>query len=57
MPSAESEHSDLNNTPALSNVGGDIELLISPSGVLRLDNAVNTPTPLIFNKTAELPSR
>ena len=57
VASAESEDSDVNHTPATSNVGADIKLLISPSGFLRLNDAVNTPSRSVPNKSAELPRR
>ncbi len=42
-------------TPALSNVGDEIMLHISPSGFLRLDG--NTPTALMFDLTSVTPNR
>ena len=57
VPSAESEPSEPIDSPAHSNVGSDIRLLVSPSGILQLSDAVNTPNHLVSNKTAELSTR
>ena len=47
----------VSHTPALSNVGEEIVLHISPSGFLRLDGGGFTPAALMFDRTNVTPNR